>query len=122
MTAATRKEKLLEKYMGRTVHSDLNSQISGKNLSEFSIKFEGLSDKYSHTEIPDVDDGRDFQGGTFICKEDNGEAHRMSLMGPQAMDIQRSKSANNNVQSLKTGFFKEEFQKAFPNGNKDNRL
>lgn len=55
---STRKDKSLEWKMSRTINSELNSQISGKNLSEFSIKFEGLSDTFSRNEAQDIDDGK----------------------------------------------------------------
>ena len=40
---STRKDRLLERQTDRTI----NSQISATNLSEFSIKFEALSDAHS---------------------------------------------------------------------------
>lgn len=55
---SNRKDRSLERKMTRTINSEMNSQISGKNLSEFSIKFEGLSDTYSKNETQDIDDGR----------------------------------------------------------------
>lgn len=51
------KDRSLEWKMTRTINSELNSQISGKNLSEFSIKFEGLSDTFSRNDAQDTDDG-----------------------------------------------------------------
>lgn len=54
----SRKDRSLERKMNKTINSELNSQISGKNLSEFSIKFEGLSDVFSKNENQDIDDGK----------------------------------------------------------------
>lgn len=58
MVGSNRKDRSLERKMDKTINSELNSQISGKNLSEFSIKFEGLSDTFSRNEAQDIDDGK----------------------------------------------------------------
>lgn len=91
---SNRKDRSLEKKMDRTINSELNSGISGRNLSEFSIKFEGLSDTFSRNEGNDFDDGADLHGKPFMYKTDKfGRSGELS-------EIQRSKSATNQTKKI----------------------
>jgi hypothetical protein len=103
MMGSNRKDKSLEMKMNRTINSELNSGISGKNLSEFSIKFEGLSDTFSRNEMGDIDDGKegdvvtkgkDLQGRPFMYKTD-----KFSRKGVMSQ-VQRSKSATNQTKKI----------------------
>jgi hypothetical protein len=119
----SRKDKSLERKMNRTINSEMNSQISGKNLSEFSIKFEGLSDSFSRNDNQDIDDGKsggvesvnvkgkDLKDMGFMYKTDKFKRYR------NASDVQRSKSATNQSQKI----IQSDFGKVFDNSVIDKR-
>jgi hypothetical protein len=109
------KEKSLERYIDRSLYSDMGSQISTNNLSDFSIKFEEISDKFSQTdnEKSDEDKASNNNVNNFVYKNDDETAanffNKLILS-----DQQRSKSVSNS-NKLKINNFRKIFENAFNN-------
>ena len=101
--------------MDRSLYSDNGSQLSVNNMSDFSIMFEGLSDKHSQQDPQDFEDEKIYNNNNFVYGESDATAAQFfnKLI---ASDQQRSKSVSNN-HKLKITDFQKEFKKAFNNGN-----
>lgn len=116
------KEKSLERYIDRSLYSDMGSQISTNNLSDFSIKFEETSDRFSQTDPEKSDEDKTFNNNVnnFVYKNDDETAanffNKLILS-----DQQRSKSVSNS-NKLKINNFRKIFEKAFNNETSNQSL
>lgn len=102
----------------------MGSQISGNNLSDFSIKFEELSDKLSQTDPEKSDEDKTFNHknnvNNFVYGDDDKTAAKFfnKLI---LSDQQRSKSVSNS-NKMKINNFRKIFENAFNNESEQKQL
>lgn len=118
MNSNPRKEKSLEKYIDKSIYSDMGSHISTNNLSNFSIKFEETSDKYSQNDPNKSDEGKTCNDDDNFIYDDYDQTANNFFNKLIMSDQQRSKSVTNS-NKLRINNFRKMFENAFKN-NDDN--